>query len=144
MPRERDWGTGEGLIDISDPAEVDAAFDRNEPRVGTAVIGLVLNSDALSTVAPRVERALSSEDPKVRQLGFVAVGDTARLFGELTPAIYGAMRAEGLGGVADTAIKDTLTFVPFRELPWWLRRTSVRLTVGNAVASTLRRVLRRG
>lgn len=129
MQRERNWQTGEGLLGIADPAEVDAAFERNEQHVGTAVIGLVLNSDALSVAAPRVLRALRSDNPKVRQLAFVAVGDAARRFRELTPELYAALREEGLGGPADTAIKDALTFVPYRKRPWWLKRLGVTLRV---------------
>jgi len=131
MERERNWKTGEGLLGISDPAEVDAAFDRNEQHVGTAVIGLVLNSDALSIAAPRVLRALRSDNPRVRQFGFVAVGDAARKFQKLTPVLDAVLREEGLGGPADTAIKDALTFVPYREFPWWLKRLGVTLRVKN-------------
>ncbi|MEU4848702.1 hypothetical protein [Streptomyces gilvosporeus] len=73
MSNDVDWETGAGLIGICNPAEVDATFDRNEKRVGTAVVGLVLNSDDVAVVAPRVLRALRSSDPMVRSLGFVAV-----------------------------------------------------------------------
>jgi hypothetical protein len=118
-------------MDIADPAEIDAAFERGEQHVGTAVVGLALHSEDFAEIAPRVERALYSADPKVRQLAFVAAGDTARRFGKLTPAIYRMLRGEGLGGAADTAIKDALTFIPFRDLPWWFKRTSLFLSVRN-------------
>lgn len=68
-------------------------------------------------LAPRVERAMRAPDPYVRQLGFVAAGDMARLYTTLSPGIYAAMRAEGLGGVAGSAVRDALTFILFRELP---------------------------
>lgn len=129
MSPEYDWQTGENLISLNDPAELDAAFDRGEPRVGTAVIGLVLSCGDLAVAAPRVERALRSSDPFIRQYAFVAVGDAARLYGGLTPAIYEALRAEGLGGVAEHAIRDALTFVPFRDMPWWLKRLNVTRSV---------------
>ncbi len=43
------------------------------------------------------------------------------------------LRAKGLGGVVEDAIRDTLTFVPFRELPPWFKRRSVYLTVRDAL-----------
>lgn len=110
-------------------AAVDAAFDSGDPDVGTAVVRLVLTSDDFDAVVARVSRALASDDVKVRRLGFVAVGDTARVFGRLTPEIYGVLRTEGLGGVADTAFRDTLTFVPFRDLPAWFKGKWVVLTL---------------
>ncbi|MDJ0343882.1 hypothetical protein QMK19_28410 [Streptomyces sp. H10-C2] len=76
-----------------------------------------------------MERALRSSDPRIRQYAFVAVGDAARLFGGLTPAIYEALRAEGLDGVAENAIRDALTFVPFRDMPRWLKRIKVTSSV---------------
>lgn len=81
MGSEIDWKTGDGLLGISDPAEIDAAFDRGERFVGTAVIGLVMNCDGLAVAAPRVERGLRSSDPKVRQYSFVAAATAARVFG---------------------------------------------------------------
>ncbi|MEU3493072.1 hypothetical protein ABZ747_06170 [Kitasatospora cineracea] len=111
------------------PAAVDAALDRDDPDVGTEVIELVFASDDFDAVAARVERALGTDRFKVRQLACVAAGDLARTSGRLTPGIYAALRKEGLGGVADTAVRDVLTFVPFRQLSWWFRWTWIRLTV---------------
>ncbi|MFJ5920971.1 hypothetical protein ACIQF6_00055 [Kitasatospora sp. NPDC092948] len=110
-------------------AAVDAALDRDDPDVGTEVIALVLASDDFEAVAARVERALGAARFEVRQLACVAAGDLARISGRLTPGIFAALRAEGLGGVADTAIRDALTFIPFRRLPRWWRWTSARLSV---------------
>ncbi|MFF2820332.1 hypothetical protein ACFVT9_32995 [Kitasatospora cineracea] len=110
-------------------AAVDAALDRDDSDAGTEVIKLVFASDDFEAVAARVERALGAARFKVRQLAGVAAGDLARTSGRLTPGIYAALRKEGLGGVADTAIRDALTFIPFRQLSWWLRWTLVRLTV---------------
>lgn len=45
---------------------------------------MVLHGDDVAVIAPRVGRAMRSPDPKVRQLGFVAAGDMARLY--TTPA----------------------------------------------------------
>ena len=121
----------ERMSDGIDPrlAAVDAALDRDDPDVGTEVIELVFASDDFEAVAARVERALGAERFEVRQSACVAAGDLARTSGRLTPGIFVALRAEGLGGVADTAIRDALTFVPFRRLSWWFRWTRIRLTV---------------
>ncbi|MFG2208681.1 hypothetical protein [Streptomyces sp. NPDC048638] len=140
MPNEPDWETGGGVIDIRDPAEIDAAFDRGERHVGTAVIGMVLHGEDVAVLAPQVERAMRSTDPKVRQLGFVAAGDMARLYTTLSPGIYAAMRAQGLGGVAEDAIRDTLTFIPQRQLPWWMRRLVLWLSVRDTVEGRLSRL----
>ncbi|KIZ14531.1 hypothetical protein [Streptomyces natalensis] len=140
MPNEPDWETGDGVIDIRDPDEIDAAFDRGERHVGTAVIGMVLHGEDIAVLAPRVERAMRSPDPYVRQLGCVAAGDMARLYTTLSPGIYAVLRAEGLGGVADSAIRDTLTFIPFRQLPWWMRRLDLWLSVRDTVEGRLLRL----
>ncbi|MEV0117132.1 hypothetical protein AB0H77_28515 [Streptomyces sp. NPDC050844] len=57
-----------------------------------------------------------------RGFAFTAAGAAARVNGELTPELYEALRAEGHKGLAEYAIDDTLTFVPFRKLPPWLKR----------------------
>ncbi|POX55401.1 hypothetical protein C3489_10125 [Streptomyces sp. Ru71] len=124
-----DWNTGEGLIRLDDPAEVDAAFERGERHLGTAVIGLAFNC-SLEEASPRILRAMRLPDIAQRGFAFTAAGVAARLNGALTPQLYDALRAEGLtGGVAEDAIRDTLTFVPFRELPWWFRGCRVWLGV---------------
>lgn len=117
----------------ADLAEVDAAFERGDPEVGTAVVKLVFGGAGVEEVAARVVRALRSADAGTRRLGGVAAGDLARTAGRLTPELYGVLRAEGFGGVADTAIKDVLTFVPFRRLPRWYQWQWLRLTVRDAV-----------
>jgi hypothetical protein len=66
-------------------------------------------------------------------LAFTAVGVVARLHGELTPELYAALRAEGPGGIAENAIRDTLTFVPFRSLPLWFKWRWLLATVRNAL-----------
>lgn len=121
MASRCNWATRDGLLGMDDPAEVDAAFERGERHVGTAVIGLVLNCGDLAVAAPRVERALRSEDMATRQYGFTAAGHAARLCHGLTPAIYDTLHAEGPGGMAEDAISDALTYVPFREMPGWLK-----------------------
>ncbi|GGN83681.1 hypothetical protein GCM10011579_072720 [Streptomyces albiflavescens] len=130
MASEYDWETGEGLLGIDDPDAVDAAFERGEPRLGTAVIGLAFQC-SLEEASPRIIRAMQLPDRAQRGFAFTAAGTAARLNGELTPQLYAALRAEGHRGIAENAIDDTLTFVPFRQLPPWLKRRWVLTTVRN-------------
>jgi hypothetical protein len=123
-----DWETGEGLLGIDDPADWDAAFERGERRLGTAAIGLAFTC-SLGEASPRIVRAARLPDVAQRGFAFTAVGTAARLNGALTPELYAVLRAEGLVGTAEDAIRDTLTFVPFRDLPPWFKRRSVYLTV---------------
>ncbi|WP_327718691.1 hypothetical protein OG381_27195 [Streptomyces sp. NBC_00490] len=48
-----DWKTGEGVSGIADPAEVDAAFERGEWPLGTAVIAPAFNC-SLEEASPRI------------------------------------------------------------------------------------------
>ncbi|MGD1223311.1 hypothetical protein AB9Q10_33355 [Streptomyces krungchingensis] len=130
MVSEWDWGSGEGLLGIDDPAEVDAAFERGERRLGTAVIGLAFNC-SLEDASPRIIRAMQLPDRGQRGFAFTAAGVAARLNGALTPELYAALRAEGPGrkSIAENAIDDTLDYVPFRDLPPWFKWQMVRTTV---------------
>ncbi|WP_237556731.1 hypothetical protein [Streptomyces sp. SID4956] len=56
-----DWETGEGVSRIDDPAEVDAAFERGEWALGSAVIGLAFNC-SLEEASPRIVRATRLPD----------------------------------------------------------------------------------
>ncbi|MDN3024793.1 hypothetical protein [Streptomyces sp. S.PB5] len=125
-PRKWDWETGEGLLGMDDPAEVDAALDRRDDRLGAAVIGLALNCPP-EVVSPRIIRALELLPGPGRDFPFTATAHLARLDGRLTPELYAALRAEGRGGAADHAIDDTVTFVPFRDLPMWFKWQRVYL-----------------
>ncbi|MCX5560009.1 hypothetical protein [Streptomyces sp. NBC_00038] len=122
MASEWAWESGEGLLGIDDPAEVDAAFERGEEHLGTAVIGLAFNC-SLAEASPRIVRAMQLSDRDQRGFAFTAAGTAARLNGELTPELYAALRAEGPGrrSIAENAIDDTLDYVPFRQLPLWLK-----------------------
>ena len=115
-----DWGSGEGLLGLDDPEEWDAAFERGEDHLGTAVIGLAFQCP-LEEASPRIVRAMQLPDSGQRGFAFTAAGTAARLNGELTPELYAALRAVGHRGVAETAVDDTLTFVPFRDLPPWFK-----------------------
>ncbi|WP_221353039.1 hypothetical protein [Streptomyces beigongshangae] len=126
MASEWDWESGEGLLGIDDPAEVDAAFERGEGHLGTAVIGLAFNCP-LEDASPRIVRAMRLPDVAQRGFAFTAAGTAARINGELTPELYAALRAEGPGrrSMAVHAIDDTLDYVPFRQLPLWLKSWKV-------------------
>ncbi|MFJ3665756.1 hypothetical protein ACIPSE_04810 [Streptomyces sp. NPDC090106] len=134
IARHWNWETGEGLLGIDDPAEVDAALDRRDDRLGAAVIGLALNCEP-EVVSPRIIRALELLPGPGRDFPFTATAHLARLDRRLTPELYEALRAEGPGGAADHTFDDVLTYIPFRDLPPWLKRRWVRVTVRE----TLRR-----
>ncbi|MDL2080010.1 hypothetical protein QNN03_26565 [Streptomyces sp. GXMU-J15] len=126
--RAWDWETGEGLLAVNDPAEVDAAFERGERALGAAVIGLALNCSP-EAASPRIVRALEVLNRSQRDFPFTAAAHVARLNGRLTPELYAVLRAEGMGGFADHAVRDTLAYVPFRDLPPWFKWQWVRTTV---------------
>lgn len=119
-----DWVTGEGLAGIDDPGAADAAFERGAQHLGTAVIGLA-HTCPPEVAAPRIVRAMRQLEGPERGYAFTAAGTVARLHGALTPQLYAALRAEGPGGNAEHALRDTLTFVPFKDLPWWFKRRSL-------------------
>ncbi|MFC9829816.1 hypothetical protein ACFVI5_20830 [Streptomyces albogriseolus] len=130
MTRSWDWATGEGLLGLDSPEEWDAAFERGERSLGTAAIGLAFNCP-LEDASPRLVRATQLPDTDQRGFAFTAVGTAARLNGALTPELYEMLRAAGPGrkSIAVNAVDDTLTFVPFRDLPPWLKRWAVYVTV---------------
>lgn len=134
MASEWDWESGEGLLGLDDPEEWDAAFERGEDHLGTAVIGLAFQC-SLEEASPRIVRAMRLPDVGQRGFAFTAAGHAARLHGELTPELYAALRAEGPGGVAEHPIRDTLGYVPFRKLPPWFKRRWVVVTVRNKLES---------
>ncbi|MGW5090157.1 hypothetical protein [Streptomyces coelicoflavus] len=132
MTKDWNWQTGERLLALDDPVEWDAAFERGERSLGTAAIGLAFNC-SLEEASPRIVRATQLPDIAQRGFAFTAAGTAARLNGTLTPELYAALRAEGPGrrSIAVNAIDDTLTFVPFRRLPTWLKCWSAVSTVRN-------------
>jgi hypothetical protein len=149
---EWNWETGEGVSHIDDPAEVDAAFERGEWPLGSAVIGLAFNCP-LEEASPRIIRAMQLRDLAQRGFAFTAAGAAARINGRLTPELYAALQAEGIKSIAEYAIKDTLAFVPFRQLPprfkWWKVVSGVRNKLeswwlrSGETAEEIWRVLRR-
>ncbi|MFE0132071.1 hypothetical protein ACFWY6_10925 [Streptomyces sp. NPDC059037] len=120
MASEWDWESGEGLLGIDDPAEWDAAYERGESGLGTAAIGLAFNCP-LEEASPRILKAMRLPDRGQRGFAYTAAGTAARVNGELTPQLYAALRAEGHRGLAETAVDDTLDYVPFRKLPLWFK-----------------------
>ncbi|MFE9342108.1 hypothetical protein ACH4NO_08495 [Streptomyces olivaceus] len=132
MTTDWNWETGERLLALDDPAEWDAAFERGEKSLGTAAIGLAFNC-SLEEASPRIVKAMQLEDVAQRVFACTAAGTAARLNGALTPELYAALRAKGLGrrSIALNAIGDTLTFVPFRDLPTWLKCWNVWSSVRN-------------
>ncbi|MFI6092625.1 hypothetical protein [Streptomyces sp. NPDC051218] len=124
MGSEWSWESGEGLLRVDDPAEWDAAYERGESRLGTAAIGLAFNCP-LADASPRIVRAMQLADRGQRGFAFTAAGAAARVNGELTPELYAALRAEGHGGLAQSAVDDTLDHVPFRRLPLWFKWRAV-------------------
>jgi len=125
-----DWDGDESLLRFDDPAEWDAAYERGEGPLGSAAIGLAFNC-SLAEASPRIIRAMQLPDRGQRGFAFTAAGVAARLNGELTPELYAALRAEGPGrrSIAENAIDDTLDYVPFRQLPLWLKWWKVVSTV---------------
>jgi hypothetical protein len=126
------WESGEGLLGIDDPAEWDAAYERGERRLGTAVIGLAFNC-SLEEASPRIVRAMKLPDAAERGFAYTAAGVAARRHGELTPELYASLRAAGPGrrSIAVNAVNDVLDHVPFKRLPLWLKGWMVVSTVRN-------------
>ncbi|WP_406332288.1 hypothetical protein [Streptomyces sp. NBC_00203] len=116
------WDGDESLLRFDDPVEWDAAYERGEGPLGSAAIGLAFNC-SLTEASPRIVRAMQLPDVAQRGFAFTAAGIAARLNGELTPELYAALRAEGPGrmSIAVNAVNDTLDYVPFRQLPLWLK-----------------------
>ncbi|PWI17448.1 hypothetical protein DI272_27275 [Streptomyces sp. Act143] len=129
---EHNWKTGEGVSGIDDPAEVDAAFERGEWPMGTAVIALALHC-SLEEASPRIIRAMQLPDRDQRGFAYTAAGVAARLNGALTPELYAALRAEGHRGFAVNAVDDTLDYVPFRDLPLWFKWRKIASRVADKV-----------
>jgi hypothetical protein len=133
-----DWETGEGLIGCDDPAEVDAAFDRGEPHVGAAVIGLALNCPDVEVVAPRAIRAISSGGSERQGQGITALCHMVRLTHRADSASVALLRRllrdPEMREVAENYAADLWIYVPHRELPAWLRWWSYRYLVRHKVA----------
>ncbi|WP_199920701.1 hypothetical protein [Streptomyces sp. NRRL S-237] len=114
-----DWRDGSKLIGVDRPDVVLAAFERGEPHVGVAVIGLALNHDDPAAVLPMVARALESADREVRRQGVIALAHVARLHRTVDRRCLELLRRCPRGNEADD---DLWSFLPHRELPLWLWR----------------------
>jgi HEAT repeat protein len=123
-----DWPDTGDLLGCDDPAEVDAGFDRGEPLIGVAVIGLALNVLAPEVVAPRLHRAMADVDAEVRYSGALSVGHMARLNGrvdrESLDLLLGLLNDPdpGVRGPAGDALMDVWISCRKSRLPWWVRR----------------------
>ncbi|GAA3128020.1 hypothetical protein ACFQ0X_13565 [Streptomyces rectiviolaceus] len=129
-----DWEGDESLLRFDDPAEWDAAQERGEGPLGSAVIGLAFNC-SLADASPRIIKAMQLPDHGQRGFAYTAVGVAARVNGGLTPELFAALRAEGHRGFAETAVDDTLDYVPFRELPLWFKWRTVASKVQDKLAT---------
>ncbi|MEU7894201.1 hypothetical protein AB0B45_15230 [Nonomuraea sp. NPDC049152] len=121
-----DWNSPGELMGCDDPVEVDAGFDRGEPLIGVAVIGLALNVLDPSAVAPRLHRAMRNLDSQVRYSGALSVGHMARLNGSVDGTSLMLLREllgdPEVGGTAEDALEDVWIYVKRSTLPGWLRR----------------------
>ncbi|MFF4261054.1 hypothetical protein [Streptomyces virginiae] len=117
------WRGRSNLLDEDRPDVVLAAFERGEPRVGEAVIGLALNHEDPAAVLPMVARALESADRVIRQQGVIALAHVARLHRTVDRRCLELLRRCPRGNEADD---DLWSFVPHRELPPWLWRHHLR------------------
>ncbi|MEV7012683.1 hypothetical protein [Streptosporangium sp. NPDC051022] len=120
-----------------DPAEVDAAFERGEPLVGVAVLGLSLCHPDAGVIAPRARRAIASGRQELRCQGLTAVSHMVRRTGEIDEVTLATLRLllrdpdrivrEHTGSV----VADVWIFVPHAGLPGWLsRRQRLRAVTG--------------
>ncbi|SER04154.1 hypothetical protein SAMN05216188_107173 [Lentzea xinjiangensis] len=118
-----DWRSEAVLMGTDRPEEVDAAFDRGEPMVGVAVIGLALSHPDPWAVLRRVARALDHNRIEVRRHGATALAHVARLHGVVSRECLDVLRRHP----DEVAEEDLWMFVARRRLPpwlWWRRITA--------------------
>ncbi|GII13041.1 hypothetical protein Ppa06_68390 [Planomonospora parontospora subsp. parontospora] len=132
------WATGEGLIGCDDPEEVDAAFDRGEPHVGVAVIGLSLNCPDAEVVALRIMRLIHSEETERRGQGVTALSHMVRLTQEINQALLERLR-ELLRNpesreIAEDCAADIWIFVPHHKLPIWMHLWAYRYLIKHKLS----------
>ncbi|MFJ9412834.1 hypothetical protein ACIRPT_01570 [Streptomyces sp. NPDC101227] len=125
--RGMNWQHSSALMGTDRPEEVDAALERREELVGVAIIGLALTHPDAKAILPRVaqvmETALETGDRELLRQSTVALAHTARLHGTVDGRCLELLRHCPRGNVADD---DLATFLPRRQLPWWLRRHHLR------------------
>ncbi|WP_143681761.1 hypothetical protein [Actinacidiphila glaucinigra] len=91
--RGMNWADSSALMGTDRPEEVDAAFERGEPLVGVAVIGLALTHPDADAILPRVARALEAPHEELRHQGVVALAHVARLQPPSTTAAWNCCEA---------------------------------------------------
>jgi hypothetical protein len=108
--------------------QVDAAFDRDDPSVGVAVIGLSLCHDDAEVIAPRARRAIVSGKRELRCQGLTAVSHMVRRTGEIDDVTLETIRPllrdpdPMVREHAGSIVADVWIFVPHPRLPDWLSR----------------------
>ncbi len=115
----RNWADMSALMGTDRPEEIDAAFERGEPDVGVALIGLALTHPDPQPILDRTARALASTDLALRAQAIVALAHAARLHGTVDRINLDLLRRLPRDNPADD---DLWTYVPRRRLPWWLWR----------------------
>ena len=91
------WENGTGPLTVDDPEVVDTAYERGEPHVGIAVIGLALNHPDPAVILPRIARALGAASPELRHQGTVALAHVARLHRTVDQPCLTLLRAQPRG-----------------------------------------------
>ncbi|MEU4715846.1 hypothetical protein AB0F73_19600 [Micromonospora purpureochromogenes] len=130
-PAALDWAGASNLSTCRQPEDVDAAFDRNEPHVGVAVIALVYNNTDTTAVMLRVARALTSTNPETRRQGLLALMHTARLHGQVDDVtldlLHGLLDDRSpisggyeVRGTAAQTVEDLQDFLTRETLPNWV------------------------
>jgi hypothetical protein len=128
-----DWENSADLMGCDDPREVEAAFERGEPLVGVAVLGLSLSVPDADGVGPLVMRAMRSSSREIRLQGLTALSHMVRLTGEIDRPALELLRSmtrdpdQEIKEHAGTVAGDVWIFVPHSGLPAWLRaRATIR------------------
>lgn len=117
------WEDYRALMGTDRPEEIDEALVRGEQLLGVAVIGLSLTHPDARQILPRIaavlEAAMAAGDQELCRQAVLSLGHTGRLHGVTDARCLELLRRQRRGNTADD---DLWSFVPHRELPWWLWR----------------------
>ncbi|MEU8002171.1 hypothetical protein AB0B66_13490 [Catellatospora sp. NPDC049111] len=117
------WDDSSALMGTDRPEEIDEALLRGEEMLGVAVIGLSLTHPDARQILPRIadvlEAAMAAGDRELCRQAVLSLGHTGRLHGVTDARCLELLRRQPRGNTADD---DLWSFVPHRELPWWLWR----------------------
>lgn len=121
------WGDYSALMGTDRPEEIDEALARGEDNLGVAVIGLSLTHPDARQILPRIadvlEAAMAAGDRELCRQAVLSLGHTGRLHCVTDARCLELLRQQPRGNTADD---DLWSFVPHRELPWWLWRHHLR------------------